>query len=93
MSIVSVTYARNLGRVEQLTAGQWTDETASGRVALCCARCAAIFDLSELHRVDEAHRVGSMGFVVPAVTCESVTCGEFAYLRLKNYYDEVARAP
>jgi hypothetical protein len=86
VSVVSVTYARNLGPVEHLSAGEWTDDPDTGRVALCCARCAAVFDLTEFHRIDET------GFVVPAVPCRRLPCGEFAYVRLQNWADPIVRA-
>lgn len=92
MTVVSVTYARNLGPVERLAQQEWTDETASGRVALCCARCATVFDLSEFHRVDETDSEGA-GLVVPAVRCESEACLEFGYVRLRNYAEPVVRVP
>jgi hypothetical protein len=92
VSVVSVTYARNLGPVERLVEQEWTDETASGRVALCCARCAAVFDLDEFHRVDEVDSEGT-GLVVPAVRCAEDGCVEFGYVRLKNYAEPVVRVP
>lgn len=85
MSIDSVTYDRNLGTVEALSKQEWTDATASGRVALCCARCSRVFELSEFHEVNQN------GLVTPAVKCDSLTCGEFARVLLASYEFEVLR--
>lgn len=85
MSVVSVTYERQLGPVTALRPGQWTDATASGRAAICCANCGGVCELPETHRVD------GTGFVVPALRCEYVPCGAYVYVRLLNYGDEVVR--
>lgn len=82
-TVVSVPYERQLGPVTALRPGEWTRATASGRVAISCCHCGGIFDLSDEHRVQDG------GLVVPAVSCEYVPCGEFSYIRLKNYADEV----
>jgi hypothetical protein len=82
VSILTVAYARNLGPAATLRPQEWTDE--SGRVALCCARCATVFELGD-------NRVEHDGFVVPAVACVSTECGEFAYVRLRSWAEEVLR--
>lgn len=86
MSVVSVKYERSLGPWNALEQGEWTDQTASGDVAVSCARCSQIFGIDP-----STHRIEADGFVVPAVKCESKACGEFGYIRLMNYADEVVR--
>lgn len=81
----TVIYKRLLARVECLAPGEWTDLTASGKPALCCAECGSVFDLPDTHRVDET------GFIVPAVKCPSVTCVSFSYLRLEAWGEAVVR--
>ncbi|HEX5064128.1 MAG TPA: hypothetical protein VFV99_32350 [Kofleriaceae bacterium] len=78
-------YKRSLYPVEGLLAGEWTDETATGRPAVCCARCSGIYDIPETHRIDPA------GFVRPELKC-GAGCSEVGYgVRLLNYADEVLR--
>jgi hypothetical protein len=83
--MASVVYKRLLARVERLTAGEWTDLTASGRPALCCSACSAVFELPATHRVNDD------GLVVPAVRCGDASCREFGYVRLENWSESVVR--
>lgn len=85
MSVVSVAYERQLGPVTALRPQQWTNATASGCVAICCANCGGIYDLPETHRVDEDD------LIVPALNCEYMPCGAYGYVRLTNYREKVAR--
>lgn len=78
----ATTYERQLGPVTALRPQQWTDATASGRVAICCRNCGGIYDLPETHRVDD-------GLIVPALRCEFTPCGVFEYVRLANYGEPV----
>lgn len=75
----SVVYRRSLARVERLIPGEWTEETASGKPALCCADCGAIYDVPETHRIEPS------GLIVPAVKCPTVTCFAFSYLKLEAW--------
>lgn len=82
---MSAVYERQLGPVESLRPGQWTDRTASGRPALSCVKCGGIYDVPETHGIDER------GYVMPALTCEYLPCGTCDLVLLANYRDEVAR--
>jgi hypothetical protein len=86
VSVVSVTYERSLQRAECLEPGEWTDVTASGRVAVCCKDCSQTFDLSEFHRVEEDGRV------VPAVRCDNDACLTFGYITLRDWAEAVVPA-
>jgi hypothetical protein len=86
VTVVSVTYERCLGPVERLVPGEWTQETMTGGVALCCKECGQVYDLGERHRIEEN------GFVVPAVRCGSGPCSAFSYINLANYSDPVVPA-
>jgi hypothetical protein len=78
-------YKRNLGRVQCLQPGEWTDRTASGCPALRCGSCGTIFDLPDSHRIEDAGRV------VPALRCADVTCSEYSYVTLEDFGEEILR--
>lgn len=82
----TVVYRRHLGPVESLSAGEWTEETVTGRPAICCGSCAGIYDVPETHRIEPD------GFIVPAIRCGIGPCPEFGYIRLLNYSDPVVPA-
>lgn len=77
-------YRRNLGRVEHLEPGEWTDETVHERVVLCCCGCGGLSEIPDTHRIDE-------GLIVPALRCETVTCGRYEYIRLDAWGEPVLR--
>lgn len=78
-------YSRILGRVEHLQPGQWTEETASGRPAICCASCGGIADLPE------THTAGEKGYVVPERECLYATCGVVELVQLVDYGEDILR--
>lgn len=91
MSVVSAKYERWLGPWTSLQPAQWTDQTPSGDPAVCCARCGTIFEINlSTHRVDRVES-SPHGLVVPAIKCDDDACGEFGYIRLMNFADEVVR--
>jgi hypothetical protein len=74
---------RNLGPVTALTAGQWTDQTATGAPAVCCPKCA---------RVSEIEFGVHVGGVVSQIwSCDFADCPYQDYLTLEAYGEEVAR--
>ena len=75
---------RNLGPVQALTHGQWTDQTVSGDPAVCCPGCGQISDLDQ--SVDE--RSGRVQYVW---ACPSQSCGFVEFLVLEAFAEEVAR--
>lgn len=84
MTVVSISYRRHLGMVYSMEPGDWTSETMSGDVAICCRSCAGIYDIDPT-----THRIERDGFVVPAVQCPHGPCSEFSYIRLANFPDLV----
>ena len=80
---MAVRFQRHLGAVESLDPGQFTVRTASGRPALCCHLCGAIYDLPETHRYDHDGRV------VPALRCPTETCSFFDYVCLESVAEAV----
>jgi len=78
-------YKRNLGRVECLQPGEWTDRTVSGQPALCCIGCGAIYDLPAKFRIEDAGRV------VPALHCIDICCSQFDYVTLEDFGETVLR--
>lgn len=56
--------SRHLGRVESLSAGRYTLETASGRPAVSCPLCEKISEVKPSHHI----HVG--GDVTPIFSCE-----------------------
>ena len=75
--------ARNLGPVSHLTAGQWTDETASGKPAVCCPACAEVSELE--------HRVLTGGIVSMVWACPAERCPFVDFLTLEAWGEEVPR--
>lgn len=76
---MSVVYRRNLGPVEHLEPGEWTDRTVSGRAVLCCAECGGYQEVPDTHRVEDG------GLIVPALRCETVSCSRYLYIRLEAW--------
>lgn len=67
-----------------MAAGQWTDETASGRPAIACPACGGISELPETHTV----RGG--GIVTPLFSCPYV-CPLMEFITLDDWQEEVRR--
>lgn len=76
--------ARHLSAATSMKPGQWTDETASGRPAICCTGCGGIFELEETHTVRGA------GIVTPIVSCPYV-CPLMEFITLDDWQEEVLR--
>lgn len=76
---------RNLGPVQALTHGQWTDRTVSGEPALCCPECGEISDLeAQQVPVKPSNRVRYLW------QCPSERCGFADFLELEAFCEEVA---
>jgi len=75
---------RQLAPVQALQPGQYTTETASGRVAIRCHECGGVSEL------DEVHTVRGAGIVTPIWSCPFV-CPAMVFLTLESWGEEVLR--
>lgn len=76
---------RHLGPVQSLQRQQWTEETVSGRPAICCPRCERVSDLPIETRVLKA------GEVSPVWTCPYQDCSAMDFIRLECWGEEVLK--
>lgn len=68
---------RLLAPATRLSAGEWSDETASARPAVACPECGEIFEL------DETYRVMTGGRVSPVWSCPA--CAFLNFIELEAY--------
>jgi hypothetical protein len=77
-------FSRHLGIPQTLDPQQWTDATASGRVALCCPKCSEVSELGPTSHVVSRH-----GRVTPAWRCPVGDCGFVEWLELEAFGESV----
>lgn len=75
---VTVVYKRSDAPARELQPGEWSAETASGHPALACRSCGSVQEIDERYRLVDGDRV------VPAFSCEDVTCSAYEYVRLEG---------
>lgn len=78
-----VTLKRLLTDARRLTAGEWSDDTQSGGVAVSCPDCGEIFDL------DDTYRVMPGGRVSPVWSCPA--CPFLNFIELEAFGEPVLR--
>lgn len=73
---------RFLGPPMHMTAGQWTDRTASGRPAIACPGCGGISEL------EPPHEIFGAGIVKYVWSCPMPPCPIMEFISLGSYSDE-----
>lgn len=75
-------FSRHLSGVTSMPTQSWTDETASGALALRCPGCGGVDELEP-----SVHRVSPEGVVRPIWSCP-YACPLIEYVELANYGDD-----
>lgn len=80
---MSVRLQRHLSSLYSLQPGQWTDETPTGKPAVCCPSCGQVSDL-------DAYTVRGGGILTPIWSCPYV-CPAIEFLTLADWDEAVLR--